>query len=84
MELIGNEFYEKNESNFKCVVCDFKCSFMSDWKRHISTRKHLVSVDRNKMELNGTKKNENYEKNEKNNINMCEYCKKKYKSSSGL
>ena len=75
-----NEFYEKNEKIFYCEKCDFKCSFLSDWKRHLTTRKHLVSKDGNKMEING---NKFAEKNEPKN-NTCEFCKKNYKTLSGL
>ena len=76
-----NEFNEKNDQIFLCINCDFKCSFMSDWKRHLSTRKHLVSVNGNKMEQNG---NEFAEKNESQNNYTCKNCNANYKSSSGL
>jgi hypothetical protein len=84
MELIGNNFYEKNESFFHCSKCDFKCSFDSDWKRHLSTRKHAFSKDGTKMEINGTKFGEKNEKNEKKEFVSCENCNKKYKTMSGL
>jgi hypothetical protein len=71
---------EKNESIYECIHCDFKCSFLSDWKRHLTTRKHLTSVNGTKMEINGTKFTE---KNE-TNIHKCEYCEKMYKTASGL
>ena len=39
-ELIHNN--EKNKQKcFVCDLCDFKCSKLSDWNRHISTSKHL-------------------------------------------
>jgi len=78
MEILENEFYEKNENNYVCSKCHFKCSFLSDLKRHLSTRKHLVSHGGNIMEING---NKFAVKNEKN---KCEYCEKIYKTSSGL
>ena len=53
MEIKEIEFYEKNESKYYCEFCDYKCSYISDWSRHQSTRKHLVSKDGNKMEING-------------------------------
>jgi hypothetical protein len=76
MELKENE---KNEQIFICVNCDFKCCYSADWKRHTSTQKHLVSLNKNDLELNGNKFNE---KNEC--FNICEYCEKKYKTASGL
>ena len=62
---------EKNEYLFLCKKCNFKCSYKSDYNRHILTAKH-------KMETNG---NKNYEKNESEFV--C-YCGKKYSSRSGL
>ena len=83
MEILELNLNEKNENIIYCSKCDFKCSFMSDWKRHITTRKHLLSDVGTKMELNGTKFAEKNEKNEKP-LNKCEYCEKVYGTSSGL
>ena len=76
-----NDKNEKNEHIHICNYCDFKCSYLSDWKRHITTRKHLVSNNGNNLEING---NKFYEKNEKNTINQCNNCKKEYKTFAGL
>ena len=81
MEIEENEFYEKNESKYYCEICHYKCSYISDWARHLSTRKHLVSKDGNKMEINGNKLGE---KNENNYCHSCDTCKKTYKTMSGL
>ena len=81
MEIEENEFYEKNESKYYCEICHYKCSYISDWTRHLSTRKHLVSKDGNKMEINGNKLGE---KNENNYYHSCDTCKKTYKTMSGL
>ena len=80
MENEENEFYEKNEDNYMCKNCDFKCSYKSDWLRHIKTRKHFLSLARNKMEIFGNEKNE---KNESATF-TCKYCNNKYKTLSGL
>jgi len=72
-----NEFYEPK---YNCEICDFKCCYISDWKRHLSTSKHLVSKDGNKMEKNGKKLGEKII----NNCHSCDICKKTYKSISGL
>ena len=81
MENEENEFYEKNESKYYCELCHFKCLYISDWTRHLSTRKHLVSKDGNKMEINGNKL---VEKNHLNFYHSCDNCKKTYKTISGL
>jgi transcriptional regulator with PAS, ATPase and Fis domain len=42
-------FQPKNAKEFICESCDFKCSKLSNYKTHISTRKHkiLTNVDKN-------------------------------------
>ena len=76
-----NEKNEKNEHFHVCNICDFKCCYLSDWNRHIKTRKHLASENGNNLEINGTKF---VEKNDKNDFYQCDFCKKEYKSLSGL
>jgi hypothetical protein len=56
-----NEENEKNECFYKCICCDFKCSYMSDWNRHVTTRKHLVSLRGNNLEMKLGEKNERIE-----------------------
>ena len=73
-----NEENEKNEKFFDCVYCDFKCSYLSDWNRHITTRKHIVSANGNNLEIKLV------EKNEIIGIHQCTSCNKIYKSLSGL
>jgi hypothetical protein len=65
---------EKNEGIFYCPTCDFKCSYLCDWKRHKDTRKHTTSHNGNKMEIKTAKTHKNYE---------CT-CGKKYTTNSGL
>jgi hypothetical protein len=74
MENEETEFNEKNDSVFFCKICDFKCSYLSDWTRHTYTRKHKVSLNGNNMEIMETQKNDFYE---------CK-CGKQYMSNSGL
>tara|TARA_B100000900_G_scaffold372916_1_gene353144 strand:- start:342 stop:1223 length:882 start_codon:yes stop_codon:yes gene_type:complete len=61
----------KNPENFYCEDCNFKCSKLSEWKRHISTAKHkkIVNVDK-KTPKNATPF-------------VCE-CGKSYKQRQGL
>ena len=35
---------KKNESDYECKICDFKCSYKSNYDIHISTRKHQTMV----------------------------------------
>ena len=76
MEIMETKKNEKNDQNYNCTYCDFECSYLCDWTRHVSTRKHLVSLNGNQ---NGNKL---AEKNETNY--QCISCNKKYKSCSGL
>ena len=79
MKIEENEKYEK----YSCIKCNYTCSYMSDWVRHTSTRKHNVSNNGNILEVNGKNNfDEKIEKIEKN-IN-CKYCDKSYKTLSGL
>ena len=63
-------FTQKNEQLYVCDSCDFKCSFKSDFNRHLSTRKHLDSHNGNLSEMKKTSL-------------VCK-CGKEYKSTSGL
>jgi len=36
---------EKNEGNHRCEKCAFVCSYLSDYTRHVSTRKHKMLVN---------------------------------------
>jgi hypothetical protein len=74
---------KKNEriiGNYVCSVCDFKCSYISDWKRHLTRRKHKLSHKKSFLETFGTEKNE---KNESHGY-TCDICSRNYKTKSGL
>ena len=43
-----------NESKYNCEVCDFKCRYLSDYKRHISTPKHEMETKRAKTDTYNT------------------------------
>jgi len=45
---------EKNEADFYCKFCNYVCSYLSDWERHVLTAKHIKLS-------NATKKNEKNE-----------------------
>ncbi len=77
MEIEETEFAEFLSPKFYCECCDYKCSYLCDWNRHISTRKHSLSNNGNFLEIEETKL-----------VNFgkrfgCE-CGKHYASKSGL
>lgn len=65
----------KNAEKFLCTICNFKCSKESNYKKHISTRKHTIRTNAN---LDEEKKLENAK-----NKYICE-CGKNYKHASSL
>jgi len=58
---------------FNCEICLYKCSKLSEWKKHILTMKHI-----NRTTLN------NYEQENLQNKYSCVNCKKCYKSRTGI
>lgn len=65
---------EKTPNNleiFECVICDFKCSKKSDWRRHTSTRKHEKRVNGDSLAPNCI-------------VYTCAKCLKIYESRNGL
>jgi len=77
MEPSGMKLVEKNECFFICKSCDFKCSYKSDWTRHLSTGKHVLSHNGMK---NGT---EEWILGEKNERFFCD-CGRSYSTKSNL
>ena len=65
-------FNAKNAQNFVCEICDFKCSKLSNWNKHIITPKH-------KKNDNGLQKNA-----EGAELKYSCSCGKKYKYRQGL
>ena len=68
----------KNAKNFSCELCDFKCSKLCDWERHITRPKHLNNVNMIQNDTTKTPKNA-----ENMNEYICE-CGNIYKHHSGL
>ncbi len=77
MEIEETEFAEFLSPKFYCECCDYRCSYLCDWNRHISTRKHSLSNNGNFLEIEETKL-ANFRKRF-----GCE-CGKHYTSKSGL
>ena len=51
----SRENAEKNAEEFNCETCDFKCCKLSNWVKHIETRKHL-GIKKMEPEKNAGKK----------------------------
>ena len=90
MEIEEIEKIEKIEYNYICDVCHYKCLYNCDWLKHLSTRKHKVSVDGNQMEIEEIEKIEKIEEIEEieemkklDKIFFCN-CGKMFQSKSGL
>jgi hypothetical protein len=76
MEIKETQKNAKKRLHFYCENCDFICSNKFDYKRHLSTQKHKVSVDGNKMEL--------LEIADYANFKYKCVCNKQFKTGSGL
>ena len=64
----------KTAKYFNCENCAFTCSKLSDWKRHISTSKHLHRIKLNDLE-------QDYTQTDKF---ICKICYKSYKARNSL
>ena len=79
MEILGNEFGakkgKKGQHDYYCEKCDFKCSKIYNWKRHIVTSKHTKEIFGNDL---GAKKGKKGQKQ------TCEKCEKYFHTKAGL
>lgn len=71
---------QKIPKKFECLCCDYFTFSKKDFSKHLSTRKHSVSVAGNKMEIMEIPGNQ---KNPQTKKFICE-CTKEYKTLSGL
>jgi len=74
MEMVEVFLAQKSALKYECKQCDFKCCKKSDFSRHVSTRKHKLSNNGNKKDVNGNEKS----------AYICNNCEREYKNSSGL
>lgn len=66
----------KLAEKFHCILCDYKCSKESDYKKHMFTAKHEKRANGNKMEI--------LEISKVAAVFMCLKCNRYYKTNSGL
>ena len=79
----------KSENNYYCVNCDFKCIYSCDWKRHKTTKKHMIcnilnikrteEIDEETEETEETKETEEIKK-----TRILEHKKKEQKSQNKI
>jgi hypothetical protein len=50
MEIEEIELGENTQYKYICENCNFKCSYLSDWNKHLATRKHKSSLNGNSLE----------------------------------
>ena len=78
------ESCSKVAQEFCCEICDYKTSKKSSYEKHLSTDKHKMMTNDDKMMTESCSKvAQNKEINEKCN-NVCDDCGKKYKYRQGL
>lgn len=70
MEIIGNKTHPSNKE-YRCDACLFSCGNKKDFNRHLKTKKHERNMCVSKEEKTALQ-------------NICEICKRRYKSESGL
>ena len=66
----------KKSPIFSCKLCDYYTCKKYDFDKHVSTRKHELMVS---LETTETKKSQKVAQ-----LNVCDKCKKKYNTRSGL
>ena len=74
---------KKNECFYECSICDFKCSYKSNYDAHLSTQKHKTKV-KNEETSHQPPDNTIIPCGEKMSNNICKYCNKQYAHLSAL
>ena len=77
---------KKNEHNYECKICDFVCSYKSNYDIHLSTRKHITMVKNEELSKEPalTVISSQVDNSTAETINTCKYCNKRYAHLSGL
>ena len=80
MEILGNKNGakkgKKEQNEYYCENCDFRCYKKYNWDRHISTPKHNKEIIGHNLGAKGA--------NSEFNHHICQYCNQTYKTNSGL
>jgi hypothetical protein len=79
METLGNDLVAKSgtkvANNYYCEKCDYECSKIYNWKKHLDTAKHIQEINGNDLVAKSGKQCQTY---------CCEKCQKKFYTNSGL
>jgi hypothetical protein len=79
MEALGNNLVAKSgkkvSQEYFCEKCDYTCSKIYNWKKHLLTSKHTKEISGNDLVAKSGKKEQNY---------MCELCDKGFNTNAGL
>jgi hypothetical protein len=79
METLGNDLVAKSgkklQTDYYCEKCDYKCSKIYNWKKHLLTSKHGQEMVGNDLVAKSGKKEQKY---------MCEFCDKYFCTNAGL
>jgi hypothetical protein len=79
MEALGNNLVAKSgkkvSQDYFCEKCDYTCSKIYNWKKHLLTSKHTKEMSGNDLVAKSGKKEQNY---------MCELCDKCFNTNAGL
>jgi hypothetical protein len=79
MEALGNNLVAKSgkkvSQDYFCEKCDYTCSKIYNWKKHLLTSKHTKEMSGNDLVAKSGKKEQNY---------MCELCDKYFNTNAGL
>lgn len=82
---------KKNDSCYKCSICDFVCSYKSNYETHLLTHKHQTMVQNEELlqghacPADNTPDSVITDTTSNNTTsNICKYCKKSYLHPAGL
>jgi hypothetical protein len=79
MEILGNDLVAKSgkkmANNYYCEKCDYSCSKVYNWKKHLDTAKHNQEMFGKDFVAKSGKNEEKY---------ICKNCDKSFHTNSGL
>ena len=75
MAALGNDLVAKSGKKYYCEKCDYICSKIYNWKKHLDTAKHTQEITGHDLVAKNGDKGGNY---------VCENCDKCFHTNSGL